>query len=65
MAALSQKLSAHKLHVEQVQDFTPTPMTHSSVMYYTKKELERGKNIFVAQSNTLKIKQKDYFFSKK
>jgi radical SAM superfamily enzyme YgiQ (UPF0313 family) len=64
MEALSRKLGAHKMTVEQVQDFTPTPMTRSSVLFYTGKELKKGKNIFVARSNILKNKQKSYFFKK-
>jgi radical SAM superfamily enzyme YgiQ (UPF0313 family) len=35
MQKLSQKIRTLRIPVEQVQDFTPTPMTLSSVMYYT------------------------------
>ena len=65
MAALSKKLHSHQMSIEQVQDFTPTPMTRSSVMFYTKKEMKTKKEIFVAQTNILKMKQKEYFFKKK
>jgi uncharacterized radical SAM protein YgiQ len=65
MAALAKKMHAHKMSVEQVQDFTPTPMTHSSVMFHTGKELKSGKELFVAYDNLLKNRQKAYFFKKK
>ena len=65
MEALSQKLHKRKVSVEQVQDFTPTPMTRSSVMFYTKNDLKTGKEIFVERDNMLKKRQKTYFFQKK
>jgi len=64
MEALSQKLHTCKVAVEQVQDFTPTPMTRSSVMFYTSKAFKTGKVIFVARDNILKKRQKEYFFKK-
>ena len=65
MAALSKKMRAHKMSVEQVQDFTPTPMTRSSVMFHIGKELKSGIALFVARENVLKNRQKTYFFKKK
>ena len=62
MDALACKLHACKVTVEQVQDFTPTPMTRSSVMFYTGKEFRSKKTIFVARDNMLKKRQKLYFF---
>lgn len=35
MIDLAEYLRDHRLYTEQVQDFTPTPMTASTVMYYT------------------------------
>jgi uncharacterized radical SAM protein YgiQ len=35
MIALAVYIRAHSLYTEQVQDFTPTPMSLSSCMYYT------------------------------
>ena len=64
MAALSQKLHAHQMVLEQVQDFTPTPMTRSSVMFHTGKALKTEKELFVERDNTLKNKQKSYFIKK-
>ncbi|MDR2585022.1 MAG: YgiQ family radical SAM protein [Prevotellaceae bacterium] len=65
MDALSKKLQKNKMTVEQIQDFTPTPLTRSSVMFYTKKELKTQKEIFVAHSKSFKMRQKSFFFKKK
>jgi radical SAM superfamily enzyme YgiQ (UPF0313 family) len=35
MVALAVYIHDHNLYTEQVQDFTPTPMSVSSCMYYT------------------------------
>ncbi len=65
MKALSQKVLG-KLHfnLEQVQDLTPTPMTLSSVMFYTGEDPYTGEKIFVARSQEDKRRQKSYFFTK-
>jgi uncharacterized radical SAM protein YgiQ len=47
---------------EQVQDFTPTPMTLSTLMYYTGFDPYSGKKVFVARNIEEKRKQKQYFF---
>ncbi len=47
---------------EQVQDFTPTPMTLASVMYYTGKDPYTGKKIFVPTNMDEKKMQKNFFF---
>ena len=63
MRALSQKVLG-RLHfdLEQVQDLTPTPMTLSSVMFYTGENPYTGEKVFVARSQEDKRKQKSYFF---
>ena len=43
---------------EQVQIFTPTPSTYSSLMYYTEKDPFTGEKIFVEKSETGKMQQK-------
>ena len=43
---------------EQVQIFTPTPSTYSSLMYYTKKNPFTGKSIFVEKDKAQKERQK-------
>jgi uncharacterized radical SAM protein YgiQ len=47
---------------EQVQDFTPTPMTLSTMMYYTGKDPYSGKEIYVARKIDEKRRQKEFFF---
>jgi uncharacterized radical SAM protein YgiQ len=47
---------------EQVQDFTPTPMTLSTCMYYTGFDPYTGKKVFVARKIEEKRRQKDFFF---
>ncbi len=47
---------------EQVQDFTPTPMTLSTLMYYTGVDPYTGKSIYVARKPEDKKRQKEYFF---
>jgi uncharacterized radical SAM protein YgiQ len=47
---------------EQVQDFTPTPMTLSTLMYYTGFDPYSGKKVYVARSIEDKRKQKEFFF---
>ena len=65
MRALSQRVLG-KLHftLEQVQDLTPTPMTLSSVMFYTGENPYTGERVFVARSQDDKRRQKSYFFKK-
>jgi DNA primase len=53
---------ARKHTLEQVQDLTPTPMTLSSVMFYTGENPYTGQKVFVARSQEAKKKQKQYFF---
>ena len=50
----------HFNRLEQVQDFTPTPMTLSSVMYYCGFDPYTGKKIYVARCKEEKMKQKKF-----
>jgi uncharacterized radical SAM protein YgiQ len=47
---------------EQVQDFTPTPMTLATLMYYTGFDPYSGKKVYVARNIEEKRRQKEYFF---
>jgi uncharacterized radical SAM protein YgiQ len=49
-------------NTEQVQEFTPTPMTLATTMYYTGLDPYTGKKVFVVRGDKAKRKQKDYFF---
>lgn len=65
MKALSSKvLGKLNFTLEQVQDLTPTPMTLSSVMFYTGENPYTGKRVYVARSQADKRKQKQFFFKK-
>ncbi|NLA15062.1 MAG: YgiQ family radical SAM protein [Bacteroidales bacterium] len=64
MYSLAKKFKKDGIWVEQVQDFTPTPMTKSSVMFYTGLVPETGKRVFAEQNLQKKALQKESFFLK-
>ena len=47
-----------------IRDSTPTPMTLSSVMFYTGEDPYTRQRVFVARSQEEKRRQKSYFFRK-
>ncbi len=66
MRALSQKvLGRLNFTLEQVQDLTPTPMTLSSVMFYTGENPYTHEKVYVARSQEEKRRQKSWFFKKR
>ena len=62
MRELAKEASAMGLKPEQVQDFTPTPMTLSTLIYYTGKDPYTGKKVYVATKSEEKKRQKEFFF---
>ena len=62
MAELVAETKQLNFHLEQVQDFTPTPMTMATEMYYTGINPETGKNVYVARSMKDKEAQRSFFF---
>ncbi len=52
------------INTDQVQDFTPTPMTRSSIMYYTGLDPKTLKNIYIEKDSNQRQKQKSFFFNK-
>ncbi|MFI3331057.1 MAG: YgiQ family radical SAM protein [Rikenellaceae bacterium] len=62
MKNLSKKTQRLNFNLEQVQDLTPTPMTLSSVMFYTNLDPYTKEPLYVAHSQEDKRKQKSYFF---
>lgn len=48
--------------LEQVQDFTPTPMTLATEIYYTGIHPYTGEEIFTAKNERDKLAQRKYFF---
>lgn len=62
MRELARKTRALDFRLEQVQDLTPTPMTLSSVMFYTGTDPYSGEKVYVARTLEEKRRQKSYFF---
>lgn len=58
MVELALFLKRRGLRVEQVQDFTPTPGTLSTCMYYTGEDPHTGKKVYVPKTDREKILQK-------
>jgi len=51
-----------RINPEQVQDFTPTPMTLATVIYYSGIDPYSGKKVYCARSRKEKLAQRKYFF---
>lgn len=62
MRHLSEITLSLDFHLEQVQDLTPTPMTLSSVMFYTETDPYSGRPLYVAKTQDEKRRQKSWFF---
>ena len=62
MAELAAETRQLNFHLEQVQDFTPTPMTMATEMYYTGINPETGEKVYVARSMRDKESQRRFFF---
>lgn len=62
MRALAAEVKNLGIRPEQVQDFTPTPMTLSTLIYYTGTDPYTGKKVYVARKPDEKKRQKDFFF---
>jgi len=62
MRRLASNPSLKGIWMDQVQDFMPTPMTTSSVMFYTGLDPRTLKPVFVERNSERKNAQKSYFF---
>ena len=62
MKRLAANPALRGLYMDQVQDFTPTPMTASSVMFYTGLDPKNLDNVFVERDIEKKREQKSFFF---
>ena len=62
MAELAVHTKKLNFHLEQVQDFTPTPMTMSTEMYYTGFNPYTLEPVFTAHTKEEKLAQRKYFF---
>lgn len=62
MAELAAETKQMNFHLEQVQDFTPTPMTLATEIYYSGIHPYTGEKIFTAVRPEDKLAQRKYFF---
>ena len=62
MMQLADETKRMHYHPEQVQDFTPTPMTLSTTMFYTGINPYTGEQVYVARTPEQKKQQNSYFF---
>lgn len=58
MIEMAEYVRDHGGYTEQVQDFTPTPMTVSTCMYYTGLDPFTGKKVYVAKGKKEKAMQR-------
>ncbi len=62
MKELADEVKSIGVWPEQVQDFTPTPMTLSTLIYYTGFDPYTGRKVYVARKPEDKKRQKEFFF---
>jgi uncharacterized radical SAM protein YgiQ len=62
MRLLANRIKSLKIRPEQIQDFTPTPMTLASAIFYTGIDPYTDKPVFVERDKEGKLKQRDNFF---
>lgn len=62
MAELAIITKGQDFHLEQVQDFTPTPMTLATEIFYTGINPYTGEKMFTAHTKEEKLAQRQFFF---
>lgn len=62
MAELAVKTKKLDFHLEQIQDFTPTPMTVSTETWYTGYDPYTMEQVYSAKSQREKLAQRQFFF---
>ena len=62
MAELAAETAGEGFRLEQVQDFTPTPMTLSGVIYYCGFDPYTGEKVYSARSKKERDDQRGFFF---
>ncbi len=62
MAELAVETKDLDFRLEQVQDFTPTPMTLATEIYYSGIHPYTGEKVFTAHTEKEKLAQRRYFF---
>jgi uncharacterized radical SAM protein YgiQ len=62
MASLMQKTKQLGYKLEQVQDFTPTPMTLATTLYYAEYDPYSQKPVFIPKTKQERTEQQRFFF---
>ena len=62
MMQLADRCKQMHYHPEQVQDFTPTPMTLATTMFYTGLNPYTMEQVYVARTKEEKQQQNQFFF---
>lgn len=62
MAELAAETKELNFHLEQVQDFTPTPMTLATEIYYTGIHPYTGEKVYTPTTKEQKLDQRQFFF---
>jgi radical SAM superfamily enzyme YgiQ (UPF0313 family) len=62
MADLAAQTKDLNFHLEQVQDFTPTPMTLATEIYYSGYNPYTLEPVFTAKTKEEKLEQRKFFF---
>ncbi|MCD7976298.1 MAG: YgiQ family radical SAM protein [Tannerellaceae bacterium] len=62
MAELAVQTKQMNFQLEQIQDFTPTPMTLATEMYYTGYHPYTLEKVYTARTKEQKLAQRQYFF---
>ena len=64
MAELAKKTTKYNLFTEQVQEFTPTPMTYATAMFYLGYDPYSGEKVYSAKTLKEKKEQHIFFFNR-
>lgn len=62
MAELAAITKDMDFHLEQVQDFTPTPMTLATEIFYTGIHPYTGEEVYTVKTKEEKLAQRQFFF---
>ena len=62
MAELAVKTKKLNFQLEQIQDFTPTPMTLATVIYYSGYDPYTMEKVYTARTKDEKLEQRKFFF---
>ena len=62
MAELAVATKRLNFHLEQVQDFTPTPMTLATEIYYSGYHPYTLEPVYTARTREQKLEQRKFFF---